>query len=117
MVLWRAFNLVRLWGPWLVIALAPVQIDKTTESIEEILKEYNQYEGDKPATEDELKKVIANKTAKLLARMKQSALMSALTETLNKGKTIEYLEAYPSRVSAITLDKFRATRIYCALTH
>ena len=34
--------------------------------------------------------------------------MSALTETLNKGKTIEYLEAYPSRVSAITLDQVQS---------
>ena len=96
-------------GPGLLIALAPVQIDKTTESIEEILKEYNQYEGDKPATEDELKKVIANKTAKLPGAYEtKSALMGALTETLSKGKTIEYLEAYPSRVSAITLDQVQS---------
>ncbi|ATZ74107.1 peptidase M16 [Idiomarina sp. X4] len=92
-------------GPGLLMALAPVQTDKTQESIQEIVKEFTQYEGDKPATDDELAKVKANKTAKLPGAYEtKGALLSGLISTFNKGKDVEYLESYGQRINAITLD-------------
>jgi zinc protease len=92
-------------GPGLLVALAPVQTDKTKESVEEIVKEFTQYEGDKPATEDELAKVKANKTAKLPGAYEtKGSLLSGLVSTFNKGKDVEYLEAYGQRINAITLN-------------
>ncbi|MFD2633092.1 M16 family metallopeptidase [Idiomarina piscisalsi] len=92
-------------GPGLLMALAPVQTDKTQESIQEIVKEFTQYEGDKPATDDELAKVKANKTAKLPGAYEtKGALLSSLVSTFNKGKDVEYLESYGQRINAITLD-------------
>jgi zinc protease len=92
-------------GPGLLMALAPVQTDKTQESIQEIVKEFTQYENGKPATNDELAKVKANKTAKLPGAYEtKGALLSGLVNTFNKGKDIEYLESYGQRINAITLD-------------
>ena len=97
-------------GPGLLIALAPVQTDKTQESIQEIVKEFTQYEGKNPATADELAKVQANKTAKLPGAYEtKGQLIGALTDTLNKGKDMEYLEAYAQRVSNIDLNSVKAT--------
>lgn len=97
-------------GPGLLIALAPVQTDKTKESIEEIVKEFTQYEGSDPATADELAKVKANKTAKLPGAYEtKGALIGAVTETLNKGKDMQYLEAYAQRVQAIDLESVKQT--------
>ncbi len=92
-------------GPGLLMALAPVQTDKTQESIQEIVKEFTQYEDDKPATDDELAKVKANKTAKLPGAYEtKGALLGGLVSTFNKGKDVEYLESYGQRINAITLD-------------
>lgn len=92
-------------GPGLMIALAPVQTDKTKESIQEIVKEFNQYVTDKPATADELAKVKANKTAKLPGAYEtKGALIGAVTDTLNKGKDMQYLENFAQRIQAIDLD-------------
>lgn len=97
-------------GPGLLMALAPVQTDKTKESIEEIVKEFSQYEAEQPATADELAKVKANKTAKLPGAYEtKGALLGAVTETLNKGKDMQYLEAYAQRVQAIDLDSVKNT--------
>ena len=92
-------------GPGLLMALAPVQTNKTQESIQEIVKEFTQYEDDKPATDDELAKVKANKTAKLPGAYEtKGALLGGLVSTFNKGKDVEYLESYGQRINAITLD-------------
>lgn len=92
-------------GPGLMIALAPVQTDKTKESIEEIVKELTQYEGDKPATEDELAKIKANKTAKLPGAYEtKGSLLSGLVNTFNQGKDVAYLENYGQRIRSITLN-------------
>jgi len=97
-------------GPGLLIALAPVQTDKTQESIEEIVKEFTQYEGENPATADELAKVKANKVAKLPGAYEtKGQLINAVSDTLNKGKDMQYLEAYAQRVSNIDLDSVKQT--------
>ena len=42
------------------VVYAPVQTDKTAESIQEMIKEVNQYVGDNPITQEELDKVLGN---------------------------------------------------------
>ncbi|MBY6062761.1 M16 family metallopeptidase [Pseudidiomarina sediminum] len=94
----------------LLLASAPVQTDKTKESIEEILKELNGYLGDNPASAAELEKVIANKTAKLPGAYEtKGALLRSIVDTLEKGKDMEWLEAYGQRVEAIELDTVRTS--------
>lgn len=97
-------------GPGLLIALAPVQTDKTQESIQEIVKEFTQYKGKKPATVDELAKVKANEVAKLPGAYEtKGQLIGAVTDTLNKGKDMQYLEAYAQRVANIDLESVKQT--------
>lgn len=94
----------------MLLASAPVQTDKTKESIQEILKEFNGYMGDNPATADELEKVIANKTAKLPGAYEtKSSLLGSIVDTLEKGKGMEWLESYGSRVRSLELDNVQQT--------
>lgn len=90
--------------------LAPVQTDKTKESIQEILKELNQYQNDKPATAAELEKVQMNKTAKLPGAYEtKAALLGAVVDTLGKGKDMQWLETYGERVNAIDVEDVQST--------
>ena len=90
--------------------LAPVQTDKTKESIQEILKELNQYQNDKPATAAELEKVQMNKTAKLPGAYEtNAALLGAVVDTLGKGKDMQWLETYGERVNAIDVEDVQST--------
>lgn len=78
---------------------APVQTDKTKESMQEILKELNGYIGEQPATQEELDKVVANKIAKLPGRYeKKRSLLNALADAYDNGRDVSYLERYPQLV-------------------
>ncbi|WP_105254179.1 M16 family metallopeptidase [Pseudoalteromonas sp. T1lg75] len=78
---------------------APVQTDKTKESIQEILKELNGYIGNKPATDEELAKVVSNKTAKLPGRYeKKWSLLNSLADAYSKDRDVTYLENYAELV-------------------
>jgi zinc protease len=84
---------------------APVQTDKTKESIQEILKELNNYTGKKPATADELDNVQSYEVANLPGSYeKKWSLLSSLADAYGKGKDVTYLEQYGNKVEAITLD-------------
>ena len=103
-----------IWQGWdhsgMFITMAPVQTDKTKESIEEIVKELTQYRADNPATQDELEKIQANKTAKLPGAYEtKGALLRAIVGTLNQDKDMEWLETYAQRVQAISVDDVRQT--------
>jgi len=90
------------------LAIAPVQTDKTKESIQEIVKELKQYEGDKPATAEELAKVKANKTAKLPGAYEtKGALLGSIVSTLEKGKDMQWLENYGERVNSLEVNNIR----------
>lgn len=98
--IWSAYDEAGLF-----FTLAPVQTDKTKESIQEILKELNQYQTSKPATAEELEKVQMNKTAKLPGAYEtKGALLRAIVDTLDKGKDMAWLENYGERVNAITVE-------------
>ena len=84
---------------------APVQTDKTKESIQEILKELENYTGKKPATDEELNKVVSNKVAKLPGRYeKKWSLLGSLSSAYKRGKDVSDLEQYGSKVKNTTLN-------------
>jgi zinc protease len=102
--IWSSYNEAGMF-----ITMAPVQTDKTKESIQEIVKELTQYQTKKPATAVELEKVQMNKTAKLPGAYEtKGALLSAIVGTLDKGKDMAWLENYAERVTSITLDDVKA---------
>ncbi len=60
-----------------MLVTAPVQTDKTSESITEIVNEYTAYLGSAPTTEDELAKGKASKTLRLPGQFETLALLKA----------------------------------------
>ena len=84
---------------------APVQIDKTKQAIEEILKEFNQFLQDKPATIAELEKVKASKTLKLPGLYQTNgALLSGLSDIVQFKRPDDYITNYGDKVKAIELS-------------
>ncbi|MEO8862635.1 MAG: pitrilysin family protein [Ginsengibacter sp.] len=101
-------------GPGLFIAYAPVQTDKTKESIQEIQKELTQYVGDKPATEEEFNKVQKNRVMQLPGVWETNgSVLNALQSSIGYNRGINYLNNYPSMLQQLTLTDIQhaATKV------
>ncbi|MBL4608874.1 MAG: insulinase family protein [Pseudomonadales bacterium] len=84
---------------------APVQSDKTAESMVEILKELRAFLGDKPATEAELQSNVKDRILSLPGQLESSsALLSAITELERLKRPDDYLDQYNARLKAVTLE-------------
>jgi zinc protease len=94
-----------LWGargqrPWLT--LAPVQTDKTKESLEEINKELRAIIGDHPLTQEELSFVQDNETLSLPgSRETQQEVGNLINELVQFGLPDDYYETYAGKVRAL----------------
>lgn len=89
---------------------APVQSDKTAESMQEILLEINHYIHDKPATQQELQAQIDNRVLSLPGQFETSAsLLSALGELLRHHRPDDYIDTYKDRLNAVTLETLQQT--------
>ncbi|MEP7231571.1 MAG: pitrilysin family protein [Ginsengibacter sp.] len=101
-------------GPGFFVAYAPVQTDKTKESMLEMLKELTQYIGDKPATEVEFGKVQKNAVMQLPGVWETNgSVLSALQSTIQYDRGINYLNDYPAMLQHLTLTDIRdaATKV------
>ncbi|MGH8223945.1 MAG: M16 family metallopeptidase, partial [Woeseiaceae bacterium] len=91
------------------IAYAPVQTDKTMESMAEIQRELREYLGDKPATGEELAKVQANNTLSLPGRWETaSAVLRDIGEIVNYELPDDYWDTYADTVRGLSLDQVKA---------
>ncbi len=95
------------------IVIAPVQTDKTKESIAEIDKELKGVVGKQPVTAEELVKAQKDQTLKLTAAWETSSKVShSIAEILRFGLPEDYFKSYPDKVLALNLaDVEQATRI------
>jgi zinc protease len=92
-----------------LVVYAPVQSDKTAESMQEILKELRGITGDTPATTDELVKMQKSETLKLPGEYETiSAVAGAVGNVVRFGLSDEYYAEYADRVNALTLDQVDA---------
>ena len=83
-------------------AFAPVQTDKTKESLVEINKELRGIVGDRPVSEDELAKVQANETLMLPgSRETIDALEASMVNLVQFGLPDDYYETYAGKVRAL----------------
>jgi zinc protease len=96
--------------PFLVYA--PVQTDKTKESVTEVLNELTGYLGDKPATEDELHKIQLNQTLNLAGNWETiGAVGGSINEIVQYGLPDDHFETYPHKIKALgTGDVLSAAR-------
>ncbi|MDB6017918.1 MAG: peptidase domain protein [Pedosphaera sp.] len=87
------------------IAYAPVQTDKTKESMVELDKELHGILGSRPITEDELGTAQKNKTLKLPGTWETNDKVSdSISEIVRFGLPEDYFTTYPDKVRSLSVD-------------
>ncbi|HZM02066.1 MAG TPA: pitrilysin family protein [Candidatus Saccharimonadales bacterium] len=90
-------------GPSPFIAWAPVQTDKTKESMVEIDKELRNIVGEKPVTEEELNSAKKDETLKLPGQWETEAhVADSIARLVRFGWPDDYFVTYPAQVRALT---------------
>ncbi|MEM7500757.1 MAG: pitrilysin family protein [Pseudomonadota bacterium] len=88
------------------IVYAPVQTDKTMESIAELKRELVQYLGDNPATDEELAKVKDNNTLSLPGRWETAAaVLQDIGQIVTYDLDDDYWDTYANNVRDLSLDQ------------
>jgi len=87
--------------PFLVYA--PVQTDKTSESMAEIQREVTEIRGERPATDEEVLRVKDKNTLTLTGRWETAnAVSNSLAEMVRFGYPDDYWTTYPDKVRAVS---------------
>jgi zinc protease len=87
--------------PFLVYA--PVQTDKTSESMAEIYREVTEIRGERPPTPDEVLRAKDKSTLTLAGRWETAnAVADSLSEMVRFGLPDDYWNTYPDRVRALS---------------
>jgi predicted Zn-dependent peptidase len=93
--------------PWLLSA--PVQTDKTGESMREIQREVMEFIGERPATADEVARVRNRDVRALSGRYEtNAAVASAIAELITFARPDDYVRTLKDRIEAQTVDGVRA---------
>ncbi len=88
------------------IVYAPVQTDKTRESMAEIRRELTEYLGENPATDDEMNKVKANSTLSLPGRWETgAAVLRDIGEIVDFDLDDNYWNTYADSVRNLSIDQ------------
>ena len=88
------------------IAYAPVQTDKTMESMAELKRELNEFLGDNPATVEELEKVKDNATLSLPGRWETSAaVLQDIGQLVTYELPDDYWDTYADSVRGLSLEQ------------
>jgi zinc protease len=91
-------------GPRPFLAIAPVQTDKTKESVAEISKELRGITGDRPVTADELAAAENSLVLTLPGRWETAdAVADAIGDIVRFRFPDDYFEGYAAKVRAVTL--------------
>lgn len=91
------------------IAYAPVQTDKTMESMAEIRRELIEYLGDSPATAEEISKVKDNNTLSLPGRWETSrAVLGDINEIVTYDLPDDYWDTYAQNVRNLSQEQIIA---------
>jgi zinc protease len=102
---WSYGASMRFWdarGQRPYLALAPVQTDKTKESLVEMNKEFHDVVGSRPLSQEELEKVQANETLSLPgSRETQNAVGGSIVDLVQFGLPDDYYETYAGKVRAL----------------
>jgi zinc protease len=96
-------------GPRLFYGFAPVQTDKTTESVAELEKEFRDILGPRAATPEELEKSKQQRTLSLPGRFEtKGSLSSAIRDNVVFGRPDDYIETLAGKVNALQLTDIQA---------
>ena len=93
-----------------LVTSTQIQTDKTTEAMQEILKEYREIIGDRSPTAEELEKVQKNETLGLAGRWETMwAVNNSIEEIVVYGLGDDYYDAYTEKIRALTVEKIAKT--------
>jgi zinc protease len=89
-------------GPQPFLVYAPVQTDRTAESMAEIQRELQDLASNRPPTANEVARVKDQNTLTLPGRWEtQGAVLGSISEIVRYGLTDDYWDSYPQRVRAL----------------
>ena len=92
------------------IVFAPVQTDKTKESIQEVVKEVNQFVSEKPMTQAEFDKTKQNTVLGMSGMWETNAAVNgSLRDLVKYNLPDDYWQKYSGKVQALTLKDTQAT--------
>lgn len=98
-------TLIDAVGPRLFMAYAPVQTDKTKESMVEMDRELRDILGPRPPEAEELEKAQRNRTLRLPGQYEtKRAVLGALVKILKHDLPEDYFETYADRMRALSLE-------------
>lgn len=90
------------------LAYAPVQTDKTKESVKEFMKEFKAIVGDQPITQEEFERTKNNTVLQLPGRWETNGAVSGSIEEIVKyGLPDDYFKTYDKNVRSLTLEDVR----------
>ena len=108
---WSYGSFSNLWdakGQRPFMAIAPVQTDKTKESVLEIMKEYKMFVGDKPMTSEEFDRTKNNTVLQLPGRWETNeSVSSSIEEIIKYDLAPDYYKNFDRNVRTLTLDDVR----------
>ena len=88
-----------------MLAYAPVQSDKTKESVEEIIKEFKMAIGDKPVTKEEFSKTTGNAILSMSGQWETNgAVAGSINEIVKYGLADNYFQTYDQRMRNMQLS-------------
>ena len=93
-------------GPRPMLVYAPVQTDRTIDSIKEIQKEYEEYLSTRPATDEELDPIKQQIVLGLNGQFETfGSLLSGVSGLVTFDRGDDYLNTAPNRYNAVTIDQ------------
>jgi zinc protease len=96
-------------GPRTFVVSAPVQTDKTKEAMLEVQRELADVIGARPASEEELQRIMAQQTLSLSGRWETNgAVLASLAEIVQYGLPDDHWRTYAGRVRALTTAEVNA---------
>ena len=88
------------------MAYAPVQTDRTSDSIKELTREFDEYLGTRPATQDELNKSVRNNINSLPGQYETAgSVMGALRSNDRFGRPDDYVTTLKGQYEAVSLER------------
>ncbi len=92
------------------LAYAPVQTDKTSQSMQEIMKEISAYVGDQPATKEEFEKTMENEILSLPGQWEtMNSVEGSMSNIVRYGLDDDYYQKYAASVRSLSLDEIQKT--------
>ena len=96
-------------GPRPMLVYAPVQSDRTVDSIKEIQREYSEYLSSRPASNEELDPIKQQIILGLNGQFETfGSLLSGVSGIVTFDRGDDYLNAVPQKYDAVTLDQVNA---------